>query len=75
MEKEKTRKYAGLSAKYLHDAKMLLSNGDISKASEKLWGATVTIVKAVAFFPPPQFSLNTAAAISPPHIFALLCKR
>ena len=42
------RKYADLSEKYLHDAEILLSKGDLPQASEKLWGATVTIVKAIA---------------------------
>lgn len=42
------KKYTELSEKYLHDAKMLLSKGDLSQASEKLWGAAVTIVKAIA---------------------------
>ncbi|MFN3532867.1 MAG: PaREP1 family protein [Candidatus Brocadia sp.] len=37
-----------LSEKYLHDAEILSKKGDPSRASEKLWGATVTIVKAIA---------------------------
>ncbi len=42
------KKYTNLSEKYLHDAETLLRKGDLSQASEKLWGATVTIVKAIA---------------------------
>ncbi len=48
MKNGKIRKYADLSEKYLHDAEILLSKGDLSQASEKLWDATVTIVKAIA---------------------------
>ena len=48
MKNGKIRKYADLSGKYLHDVEILLSKGDLSQASEKLWGATVTIVKAIA---------------------------
>src|SRR3989304_2351312 len=48
MKNGKIRKYADLSEKYLHDVEILLSKGDLSQASEKLWGATVTIVKAIA---------------------------
>lgn len=48
MKNGRIKKYTELSEKYLHDAEILLKKGDPSQASEKLWGATVTIVKAIA---------------------------
>ncbi|MBW8050705.1 MAG: hypothetical protein FVQ77_10290 [Cytophagales bacterium] len=42
-------KYIELNGKYLHDAKTLLDKQDYVQASEKLWGATSQIIKAVAF--------------------------
>ena len=41
-------RYLALSQKYLKDADKLLEDKDYSQASEKLWGALVTIIKAVA---------------------------
>lgn len=41
-------KYMALNTKYLHDAESLLTAGDYPQASEKLWGAVATLVKAVA---------------------------
>jgi len=40
--------YIGLSQKDLQEADALLSQGDYHQASEKLWGAAATMVKAVA---------------------------
>ena len=37
-----------LSDKYIYDSDVLLKAGDLSQASEKLWGAFATTVKAVA---------------------------
>jgi uncharacterized protein (UPF0332 family) len=48
MRNGKIRKYTELSDKYLNDAEILLTKGDLSQTSEKLWGAFATIVKAVA---------------------------
>lgn len=42
------KKYLELNSKYLKDAEDCLKNGDYTQASEKLWGATVTLVKAIA---------------------------
>lgn len=42
------KKYLELNNKCLHDAEECLKNGDYTQASEKLWGAMVTIVKAIA---------------------------
>lgn len=44
----KVKKYFDLSSKYLNDADVCMRKGDYVQASEKLWGATVTIVKAIA---------------------------
>ena len=44
----KVKKYFDLSSKYLNDADECMRKGDYVQASEKLWGATVTIVKAIA---------------------------
>ena len=48
MKNGRIKRYTGLSEKYLHDAEILMKKGDLSQASEKLWGATVAIVKAIA---------------------------
>lgn len=40
--------YKRLNYKYLKEAEELLSRRDYAQASEKLWGATAEIVKAVA---------------------------
>ena len=42
------KKYLDLNNKYIKDADECLKKGDYTQASEKLWGATVTIVKAIA---------------------------
>lgn len=42
------KKYLELNNKYIHDADECLKKGDYVQASEKLWGATVTIAKAIA---------------------------
>ena len=44
----KPNKYTQLNGKYLQDAKKLLKEQDYPQASEKLWGATAQIIKAVA---------------------------
>ena len=41
-------RYLELSARYLAEAKELLSKGELQQASEKLWGAAAEAVKAVA---------------------------
>jgi len=40
--------YLQLSQKTLQDAEVLLARGDYHQASEKFWGATAVIVKAIA---------------------------
>lgn len=40
--------YLRLNGKYLKEAEELLSKRDYPQASEKLWGATAEIIKAVA---------------------------
>ncbi|MCL4417818.1 MAG: PaREP1 family protein, partial [Actinobacteria bacterium] len=40
--------YKKQSEKYFSDAKKLLAKKDFAQASEKLWGASATMVKAVA---------------------------
>lgn len=42
------KRYLQLNNKYINDADECLKKGDYVQASEKLWGATVTIVKAIA---------------------------
>lgn len=42
------RKYITLHQKYLNDADELLKKGDYAQASEKLWGSTATLAKAIA---------------------------
>lgn len=44
----KLKKYLVLNQKYLSDADALLKSKDYVQASEKLWGATATIAKAIA---------------------------
>jgi hypothetical protein len=44
----KFKRYLELNNKYIKDADVCLKNGDYVQASEKLWGATATIVKAIA---------------------------
>lgn len=44
----KTSEYLKLNGKYLAEAEQLIQKGDLSQASEKLWGAFVEMVKAVA---------------------------
>jgi len=41
-------KHAELNGKFLKDAKALLEKRDYVQASEKLWGASAQIVKAIA---------------------------
>lgn len=45
---ERVSKYQRLNGKYLMEAKELIKKRDYSQASEKLWGASVEIVKALA---------------------------
>lgn len=42
------KKYLTLHQKYLQDADELLKKGDYAQASEKLWGSTATLAKAIA---------------------------
>ena len=44
----KPNKHTQLNGKYLQDAKKLLKEQDYPQASEKLWGATAQIIKAIA---------------------------
>ena len=44
----KVKRYIELNGKYVDDAEECLKKGDYAQASEKLWGATVTILKAIA---------------------------
>ncbi|HLG30349.1 MAG TPA: PaREP1 family protein [Candidatus Brocadiales bacterium] len=44
----KVKRYIELNGKYINDAEECLKKGDYAQASEKLWGATVTIAKAIA---------------------------
>lgn len=48
MKNGKAKNYIELSDKYLYDSDVLLKANDLSQASEKLWGAFATMVKAVA---------------------------
>jgi hypothetical protein len=43
-----TENYLRLNGKYLSEAEDLIRRRDFAQASEKLWGATAEIVKAVA---------------------------
>jgi len=47
-EEHKVTTYAELSRKYLRELDDLLAKHDLPQASEKLWGAFVDAVKAVA---------------------------
>ncbi|HHT9124469.1 MAG TPA: PaREP1 family protein [Candidatus Brocadiia bacterium] len=42
------KRYITLHQKYLNDADVLLRKGDYAQASEKLWGSTATLAKAIA---------------------------
>ncbi len=42
------KKYIALHQKYLNEADELLKKGDYAQASEKLWGSTATLAKAIA---------------------------
>ncbi len=44
----KVNKHIELNGKFLKDAKALLDKQDYVQASEKLWGATAQIIKAIA---------------------------
>ncbi|ODS30729.1 MAG: Archaeal PaREP1/PaREP8 family protein [Candidatus Scalindua rubra] len=44
----KRNRHIELNGKYLQDAKALLKKQDYPQASEKLWGATAQIIKAIA---------------------------
>lgn len=44
----KLKKYLVLNQKYLSDIDALLKSKDYVQASEKLWGATATLAKAIA---------------------------
>ena len=44
----KANKHVELNGKFLKDAKSLLDIHDYVQASEKLWGATAQIIKAIA---------------------------
>ena len=48
MGSEEVENYLRLNGKYLREAEELLRKGDYVQASEKLWGAAVEAVKAVA---------------------------
>jgi len=45
---ERTKDYLDLNRKYLKEAEGFLVKGDSTQASEKLWGASAEIVKAIA---------------------------
>jgi len=45
---ERAKHYLDLNRKYLQEGESLLVKGDSSQASEKLWGASAEIVKAIA---------------------------
>jgi len=47
---ERAKHYLDLNRKYLEDGEVLLVKGDSAQASEKLWGASAEIVKAVAAY-------------------------
>jgi hypothetical protein len=42
------KKYLTLHQKYMDDADELLKQEDFTQASEKFWGATATLTKAIA---------------------------
>lgn len=45
---EKAKHYLDLNRKYLEESDSLLVKGDSAQASEKLWGASAEILKALA---------------------------
>lgn len=47
-DNHKKERYQKQSWKYFKDGKALLSSKDFAQASEKLWGASATMVKAAA---------------------------
>ena len=48
MAEERVKRCLDLNRKYLSEAEALLAKGDSAQASEKLWGASAEIAKAVA---------------------------
>jgi len=46
--KARQEEYERLNGKYLKEAEELLAKGDYAQASEKFWGASAEIIKAVA---------------------------
>ena len=48
MEKSSQAEYLRLNGKYMAEAERLLAEENYPQASEKLWGATAEIVKAIA---------------------------
>ncbi len=48
MAKSSEAEYVRLNGKYMVDAERLLAEEDYPQASEKLWGATAEIIKAIA---------------------------
>ena len=48
MAKARQAEYERLNGKYLKEAQQLLDSGDYAQASEKFWGATAEVIKAVA---------------------------
>ena len=48
MEKPSQTEYLRLNGKYMAEAERLLADEDYPQASEKLWGATAEIIKAIA---------------------------
>ena len=45
---EKAKNYFDLNRRYLQEGESLLAKGDSAQASEKLWGASAEILKALA---------------------------
>ena len=45
---EKVNNYLKLNGKYLKEGNALLGKGDYVQASEKFWGATAEVIKAIA---------------------------
>jgi len=48
MAKRRKSNYLQTSNKYLKDIDSLLKRGDYAQASEKIWGAVATLLKAIA---------------------------
>ncbi|MGH9921765.1 MAG: PaREP1 family protein, partial [Nitrososphaerales archaeon] len=44
---EMQKRYQRLHSKYLTNADRLLSEGDLSQAAEKYWGAVATVIKNI----------------------------